>query len=1176
MRKPAVLLILFLVGAALTASAAEVRLFTADGFGILAPSSYHVFPIAARQRPVSISHQVTSPGRLAEGDTLILDLFPGRIYRARVDRTAVNVNGTWTVRGRIEGYPFGYVLISTTGGRSLGAIRIPERGEHYIIQSEPAALTHYLIEPLTDFPDEVQVGPPLIPPDPAGQEIAEMARIQGDILESNPLDPAQIDVMIVYTPAARTWANTSGGGIANVIAQAMGRAQLGLDNSQTLLTMSLVHSAEVNYVESGSSNTDLDRLTFHAGYDPWNRDPDRYMDEVQTWRDQYGADLVAIFALVSDTGGLGWLLSSSAGRPHFGFSLTRVQQAATGYTHIHEMGHNMGCHHHKGQNVQPGPGLFSYSAGWRWIGTNSVRYCSIMTYSSGSYFPDGQTHTQVAYFSNPNVLHQGVSTGHSADGDNSRTIREVKHAVAAYREKCGTPSSITVPTSSATGSYTVSWGTSNTSSVTYVLEEATNSTFTSNLRQAYSGTGTSASITGRTSGNTYYYRVKATRSGYADSDWRTGSNGCVVSIQGTQCGTPSSITVPTSSSTVSYSVSWGTSSTSSVTYVLEEATNTGFTSNLRQAYSGAGTSASITGRTSGNTYYYRVKATRSGYTDSAWRTGSNGCVVDIASPAIGLNRTQLNFGSVIGGQKTDHQVVVVSNTGEGTLNWTAVGEAAWIGIAPASGTGTGSVTVSVNPAGLTAGTYNSQVTFTAPGATNSPQTVNVRLRVYAAANTTSPIGSFDTPASGATVYGAIPVTGWALDDIQVTRVEIKRSPHPTDTGGMIGPDGLVFISDAIFVDGARPDVEPLYPQHPLQYRSGWGYMLLTNMLPNQGNATFTLHAFAFDKEGNQLNMGQKTITGNNAGSVKPFGAIDTPAQGQQISGAAYNNFGWALTPLPATIPIDGSTIWVFVNGVPLGNPSYNHYRPDIATLFPGYANTNGAVGVFTLNTTTMTNGVHTIAWGVTDNASNSEGIGSRYFSVLNTGGAEIEGEERAVSSQEQTGSFGNGNRMVVLDSAVLEGFPMNLTSPVYVTRGFDMIPRPDIVQPNLSGVVDIAIEEVERVELLFGAEALERAEKSGRFLGRSANAQSHASSYVRPDESQAEETSSSSLPGFLVVGDELRPLPIGSTLDSSTGVFAWQPGPGFIGKYTFVFVRESAGGFKDKTVVRITIVPKFN
>jgi hypothetical protein len=72
-----------------------------------------------------------------------------------------------------------------------------------------------------------------------------------------------------------------------------------------------------------------------------------------------------------------------------------------------------------------------------------------------------------------------------------------------------------------------------------------------------------------------------------------------------------------------------------------------------------------------------------------------------------------------------------------------------------------------------------------------------------------------------------------------------------------------------------------------------------------------------------------------------------------------------------------------VDGVPLGHPLYNLYRSDIATLFPGYANSGGAVGLFVLDTTTLANGLHTIAWSVTDNLGRADGIGSRFFWVQN-------------------------------------------------------------------------------------------------------------------------------------------------------------------------------------------------
>jgi hypothetical protein len=95
------------------------------------------------------------------------------------------------------------------------------------------------------------------------------------------------------------------------------------------------------------------------------------------------------------------------------------------------------------------------------------------------------------------------------------------------------------------------------------------------------------------------------------------------------------------------------------------------------------------------------------------------------------------------------------------------------------------------------------------------------------------------------------------------------------------------------------------------------------------------------------------------------------------------NFGWALTPEPAAIPINGSTITVYVDGVPIGHPTYNQPRQDIEDLFPNYANTNGAVGFFYIDTTKYSNGLHTIQWLVIDNQGHAQGLGSRYFTIAN-------------------------------------------------------------------------------------------------------------------------------------------------------------------------------------------------
>ncbi len=150
-----------------------------------------------------------------------------------------------------------------------------------------------------------------------------------------------------------------------------------------------------------------------------------------------------------------------------------------------------------------------------------------------------------------------------------------------------------------------------------------------------------------------------------------------------------------------------------------------------------------------------------------------------------------------------------------------------------------------------------------------------------------------------------------------------------------------------------------------------------------------------------------------------------------------------LTPQPNTIPTDGSTIMVYIDGVPVGHPTYNQFRGDVAALFPGLNNSDGAVGYFMIDRTTLSNGVHTISWGVTDNAGNAEGIGSRYFTVLN-GATAIVGhgrdEARASSRRwDRRSRCGRRPRSAIRAGQLAHhstSLPVSQT-PVYLRTGFD-------------------------------------------------------------------------------------------------------------------------------------------
>jgi hypothetical protein len=199
-------------------------------------------------------------------------------------------------------------------------------------------------------------------------------------------------------------------------------------------------------------------------------------------------------------------------------------------------------------------------------------------------------------------------------------------AVASFTPPAVKPSWIYLATTSnASGIISVAWGASSTPGATYVLEESTDSSFTSTT-VVYTGSNLTTNLTGRTNGSTYYYRVKAQAAGYVDSAYVNSSNGCTVAMT---AGKPSWIYLATTSNASGViSVAWGASSTPGATYVLEESTDPSFTTTTG-VYNGTNLTKNLYGRTNGTTYYYRVKAQAAGYVDSAYVNGSNGCIVNI-------------------------------------------------------------------------------------------------------------------------------------------------------------------------------------------------------------------------------------------------------------------------------------------------------------------------------------------------------------------------------------------------------------------------------------------------------------------------------------------------------------------------------------------------------------------
>jgi hypothetical protein len=96
------------------------------------------------------------------------------------------------------------------------------------------------------------------------------------------------------------------------------------------------------------------------------------------------------------------------------------------------------------------------------------------------------------------------------------------------------------------------------------------------------------------------------------------------------------------------------------------------------------------------------------------------------APTMSVSPSSLSYTATQGAANPSNQTLSLTNAG-GTLNWTASDNASWLSVTPGSGSGSGTLTASVNTSGLAEGAYNGTITITAAGTTTN--TVGVTLTV---------------------------------------------------------------------------------------------------------------------------------------------------------------------------------------------------------------------------------------------------------------------------------------------------------------------------------------------------------------------------------------------------------------------------------------------------------------
>ena len=146
------------------------------------------------------------------------------------------------------------------------------------------------------------------------------------------------------------------------------------------------------------------------------------------------------------------------------------------------------------------------------------------------------------------------------------------------------------------------------------------------------------------------------------------------------------------------------------------------------------------------------------------------------------------------------------------------------------------------------------------------------------------------------------------------------------------------------------------------------------------------------------------------------------------------------------------------------------------------------------------------------------------------------------SSQEKSGV-----QIPILNISQITQIPVAQPVTFRVKKGFEKDTDPQWVYSDALGLSRIRIKEIERIQIYLTDEDDENSTVPLLTPG--------------------------TFSGYLVVNEQLKPLPVGSGLDTYRGIFYWQPGPGFIGEYRFVFIEKIQDQYVSCKKIVVNIVP---
>ncbi len=231
------------------------------------------------------------------------------------------------------------------------------------------------------------------------------------------------------------------------------------------------------------------------------------------------------------------------------------------------------------------------------------------------------------------------------------------------------------------------------------------------------------------------------------------------------------------------------------------------------------------------------------------------------------------------------------------------------------------------------------------------------------------LGTIELPADGATVFGWVRVQGFALDGNLVSNVNVYVDG--TDSVDLVTEPGGANINLP------RPDVMQAFPAYLGTPGANPGFEI-GFLASNYSNGTHTIYIQIIDVTGCCYFLAPVTVTIDNTQNQPPFGNVDLPMdQSAPQSNGVLQVVGWAL----GEHQVDH--VDVYIDGLIERQAVMGQPRPDIAADYPGDLQAITSGFILNVDSTTLTNGVHTVSVKAVDILGLEGLLGVRQIQVFN-------------------------------------------------------------------------------------------------------------------------------------------------------------------------------------------------